>query len=308
MSRHRRRPTLTASFTTDDDDLPPALRIPHPRECRRPRPRREPRWCPRVSSDDAQQPRRSVVENWHDPRLEAAPDTGQLRVNFTYGGPFGRTAGFSTKARRAVYHEGPVEPAAWIEAEALTSRLDLRFQPVRISWRRDHGRTRHITLDAGFEMEDHSIVFVEYKGHRSYFEEPRTADLLDEAELVLAAHGATLRRETGTELLGTMLHRTLKDVFDDRDTAFDPLFDAATVRDAVLREGGTAPLGVVLESLGDRTRIAQARLNAMSVRRIVRIDPARPQMPDTPVDLPPDRTPGRLKAFVAHHARLGDDE
>jgi hypothetical protein len=294
--------------TYEHDDIPPHIRIPHPWECRRQRLRREPRWLPPIPASDARKPKRSIIEQWHDPRLEAAPDAGQMRINFTYGGPFCRTAGFSPKARRACYHEGPVEPAAWIEAEALTSRLDLRFQPVQISWRRDHGRTRHITLDAGFEMEDHSIVFVEYKGHRSYFEEPRTADLLDEAELVLAAHGATLRRETGTELLGTMLHRTLKDIFDDRDTAFDPIFDVATVRDAVLREGGTAPLGVVLEALGGRTRIAQARLNAMSVRRIVRIDPARPQMPDTPVDLPPARTPGRLEAFLAHHASREDED
>lgn len=299
---------MTALFPADDeDDAAPPIRIPHPRECRRPRPRRDPRWLPRGPAGVAR-PKRSVVEGWHDPRLEAAPDTGQLRINFTYGGPFGRTAGFSVKARRAVYHEGPIETAAWVEAETLTSRLDLRFQPLCAVWRRDHGRTRRITLDAGFEMEDHSLVFAEYKGHEAFFERPDTADLLDEAEEVLAAHGVTLRREVGAELVGTMLHKTLKEVFDDRDTAFDPLRDVADAREAILREGGVAPLGVVLEALNCSKRVAQARLNAMSVRRIVRIDPVRPQMPDTPVDIPSVRVPSRLRAFLAHHARREDDE
>lgn len=294
---------MTAHASPDaESDVPPFIRIPHPLECRPLRPRRDPRWMPKVSSPEIDAPRRSRVENWHDPRLEAAIDAGQMRINFNYGGPFGRTAGFSVKSNRAVYHEGPIECAAWVEAETLTSRLDLEFQPLRIVWRRDHGRTRHITLDAGFEMEDHSIVFAEYKGHQAYFDRPDTADLLDEAEEVLAAHGASLRREVGADLVGTLLHRTLKDVFDDRNTIFDRVADVAAVRESVLREGGVAPLGVVLEGLGGDRRTASAKLNAMSVRRLVRIDPSRPQMPDTPVDLPPERTPGRLRAFLRHHA------
>jgi hypothetical protein len=294
---------VTAHASPDaESDVPPFIRIPHPLECRPLRPRRDPRWMPRGSSPEIDAPRRSRVENWHDPRLEAAIDAGQMRINFNYGGPFGRTAGFSVKSNRAVYHEGPIECAAWVEAETLTSRLDLEFQPLRIVWRRDHGRTRHITLDAGFEMEDHSIVFAEYKGHRDFFDQPDTADLLDEAEEVLVAHGASLRREVGADLVGTLLHRTLKDVFDDRNTVFDRVADVAAIRESVLREGGVAPLGVVLERLGGDRRTASAKLNAMSVRRLVRIDPSRPQMPDTPVDLPPERTPGRLRAFLRHHA------
>lgn len=219
---------VTAHASPDaESDVPPFIRIPHPLECRPLRPRRDPRWMPRGSSPEIDAPRRSRVENWHDPRLEAAIDAGQMRINFNYGGPFGRTAGFSVKSNRAVYHEGPIECAAWVEAETLTSRLDLEFQPLRIVWRRDHGRTRHITLDAGFEMEDHSIVFAEYKGHRDFFDQPDTADLLDEAEEVLVAHGASLRREVGADLVGTLLHRTLKDVFDDRNTVFDRVADVA---------------------------------------------------------------------------------
>ena len=294
---------MTAHASPDAErDVPPFIRIPHPLECRPLRPRRDPPWMPSVSSPEVDAPRRSRVENWHDPRLEAAIDAGQMRINFNYGGPFGRTAGFSVKSNRAVYHEGPIECAAWVEAEALTSRLDLEFQPIRVVWRRDHGRTRQITLDAGFEMEDHSIVFAEYKGHRAFFDQPDTADLLDEADEVLAAHGASLRREVGADLVGTLLHRTLKDAFDDRNTVFDRVADVAAVREAVQREGDVAPLGLVLERLGGDRRIASAKLNAMSVRRIVRIDPSRPQMPDTPVDLPPERTPGRLRAFLRHHA------
>ena len=290
----------------EDDESAPFIRIPHPLECRRPRPRRAPRWLPKRDAGGNSSRRRSVKENWCDPRIEAAPDTGQMRINLSYGAWFTTTAGFSVKSRRAVYHEGPTECAAWIEAEVLTSRLDLEFQPLRIVWRRDHGRTRHITLDGGFELEDHSLVFTEYKGHRAYFDEPYTADLLDEAEAVLAAHGASLRRECASELVGAMLHRTLKDVFDDRNTRFDSVRDVAAARGAVTREGGTAPLGVVLDALGGNRREASAKLNAMSVRRIVRIDHSRPQMPDTPVDLPPARTPGRLRAFLAYHARRND--
>lgn len=293
---------IRAEAWTEEEDVPPHIRIPHPLEVRRVRPRREPRWLPRSSSRPDAQPRRSVAERWRDPKLEAAPDTGQLRINFKYGAWFTTTAGFSVKSKRAVYHEGAAECAAWIEAETLTSRLDLEFQPLRVVWKRDHGRTRHITLDGGFELEDHSLVFTEYKGAPAYFDEPNTADLLDEAEEVLARNGATLRREDSSVLVGTMLHRTLKDVFDDRNTPFDPVADVEAARGAVLRDNGTASLGAVLEAIGGPIRDASAKLNAMSVRRIVRIDPSRPQMPDTPVDLPPERTRGRLRAFLLHHA------
>lgn len=296
------------SVTDEYDDIPPRIRIPHPWECRRPRPRREPRWLPHTPVNDARKPKRSIVEQWHDPQLLAAPDVGQLRIAFNYGGPFGKTAGFSAKSKRAVYHEGPIETAAWVEAEALTSRLDLEFQPLRVIWRRDHGRTRQITLDAGFEMEDHSVVFTEYKGHRRFFDVPDTADLLDEAEEVLVAHGVVLRREVASDLVGTRLHRTLKEIFDDRNTTFDDVRDVTAAREAILREGGTAPLGIVLEALGGPKRLAQARLHAMSVRRIVRIDPVLPEMPDTGVDIPPVRAPVRLRAFLSHHARRDGDE
>ncbi|HZF93852.1 MAG TPA: hypothetical protein VEZ20_03165 [Allosphingosinicella sp.] len=291
-----------AAASREEDDAPPNIRIPHPLEVRRVRPRREPRSRPRLAPRQTTRTRRSVAERWRDPKLEAAPDTGQLRINFKYGAWFTTTAGFSVKSGRAVYHEGAAECAAWIEAETLTSRLDLEFQPLRVVWRRDHGRTRHITLDGGFELEDHSLVFTEYKGDQAYFEEADTADLLDEAEEVLALHGARLRREDAPALVGTMLHRTLKDVFDDRNTTFDRIVDVAAVRESVMSEGGAAPLGVVLEAIGGPVRDASAKLNAMSVRRLVRIDPTRPQMPDTPVDLPPERVPGRLRAFLTHHA------
>ncbi len=296
------------SSIPDDDDIPPYIRTPHPRECRRMRPRREPRYLPSRRTHTDPRTRRSAAEHWHDPRLEAAPDTGQIRINFKYGHWFSTTAGFSVKSQRAVYHEGPTECAAWIEAEALTSRLDLEFQPLRVVWRRDHGKTRHITLDGGFELEDHSIVFTEYKGDAAFFEEDNTADLLDEAEEVLLRHGVMLRREAAPELVGTMLHRTLKDVFDDRNTAFDQIVDVAAAREAVLREGGMAPLGKVWEAIGGPVRDAAAKLNAMSVRRLVRIDSTLPQMPDILVDLPPERTAHNLRAFLEHHATRDDED
>lgn len=295
------------SILEDDVEFPPYIRTPHPLECRRARPRREPRYLPKKRIRTAPRTRRSVAERWHDPRLEAAPDTGQLRINFKYGHWFSTTAGFSVKSQRAVYHEGPTECAAWIEAETLTSRLDLEFQPLRAVWRRDHGKTRHITLDGGFELEDHSIVFTEYKGDRAYFEDEDIADLLDEAEEVLVRHGVSLRREDASELVGTMLHRTLKDVFDDRNTRFDHIVDVAAAREAVLREGGAAPLGKVWEAIGGDVRDAAAKLNAMSVRRLVRIDPTLPQMPDILVDLPPARTAHNLRAFLDHHATRDDE-
>lgn len=294
--------SLQSSIPEDDDNLCPHIRTPHPLECRRTRPRRQPRYLPRKRARTAPLTRRSVAERWHAPHLEAAPDTGQMRVNFKYGHWFSTTAGFSVKSQRAVYHEGPTECAAWIEAETLTSRLDLEFQPIRVVWRRDHGKTRHITLDGGFELEDHSIIFTEYKGNRTYFEEENTVDLLDEAEEVLLRHGVSLRREDASELVGTMLHRTLKDVFDDRNTSFDRIIDVAAAREAVLRESGSAPLGKVWEAIGGPVRDAAAKLNAMSVRRLVRIDSARPQMADILVDLPPERTPHNLRAFLEHHA------
>jgi hypothetical protein len=286
----------------DDEDSPcPFIRIPHPLECRRTRPRREQRWLPKQRGLTPE-PRRSAVERWHEPKLEAAPDTGQIRIRFSYDAWFSTLAGFSIKSGRAVYHEGPVEPAGWIAAETLPKFTDLQFQPLRIVWRRGFGKTRHLTLDAGFEHEDGTIAFTEYKGHEAYFGEPDMADLLDEAEEVLRRHGASLHREHGGDLLEPVRFRSLRDVFDDRSTPFDTIVDVIKVKEAILAGGGAAPLGLVLEALGGPARLASARLNAMSVRRIVRIDLSRPQMLDTLVDQPPQVQPGRLRAFLRKHA------
>lgn len=289
-----------------NEDFYAAVRIPHPLECRRPRPPRQPTWLPtRTPVEGAE--RRSAFEHWREPRLEAAPDTGQMRIRFSYDAWFTTVAGFSDKTGRAVYHEGPVEAAAWIDSEVSTGRIDLQFQPVRVVWRRDHGGTRQLTLDAGFEDETNNIWFTEYKGHRAYFDDPHTADLLDEAQEVLRAQGADLSREDRTHLLDPVLHRARKDVFDDRRTTFDPDRDASVALEAILREGGMAPLGKVHEALGGEARDAAAKLNAMSVRRIVRIDLSRPQMPDVAVDIPPPATAARLRTFLKRFARAETD-
>lgn len=279
----------------------PAIRVPHPLECRRRRPARAPRWVPSPARSRPDEIRRSTLEAWREPRLEAAADTGPLRIRFSYDAWFTTTAGYSTKARRAVYHEGATETAAWIEAEASTRRLDLRFQPVRVVWRRDHGSTRHLTLDAGFENEDGSIEFSEYKAHPTFLEQANTVDLLDEAEEVLAKEGAGLVRATGVELLDAVRLKAHGDVFFDRATPYDD-GHVHQVLEAIEAAGGTAPLGRVLEALGGWPRLASAKLNAMSVRRIVRIDLSAPQMPDTPVDVPAPVIAGRLHRFLRRHA------
>lgn len=279
----------------------PFIRVQHPHECRRVRPRQEPRWLPRQHTSTSEA-RRSVVERWHEPALEAAHDTGPMRIRFTYNAWCSTVAGFSVKAGRAVYHEGPVEPAGWIAAETLTDIIDLQFQPLSIVWRRDFGKTRRLTLDAGFEHADGTIAFTEYKGHEAYFNEPDMADLLDEAEEVLSRHGATLKREHGGNLLEPVCFRTHKDVFDDRNTMFDQVVDVSKVKEAIVSDGGVAPFGKVLEALGGPARLAAAKINAMSVRRLVRIDLSRPQMLDTLLDIPAEVRPGRLRAFLRRHA------
>ena len=55
-----------------DENIPPFIRIPHPLECRRQRPRREPRWAPKPTLADTVQPRRSssrvgTTRGWRPP-------------------------------------------------------------------------------------------------------------------------------------------------------------------------------------------------------------------------------------------------
>lgn len=278
------------------------LRIPHPLECRRSRPTREPRWLPnRSAATDA--PRRSVAEHWREPRLQAAADTGQMRIRFSYDAWFSTATAMSEKIGRAVYFEGAVEEAAGIEAEVLTSRIDFRFQPLKVAWQRGYGKTRHLTLDAGFECEAGRIWFAEYKSHRAYLDDPQTVDLLDEAEEVLRSVGVDLERNDGSALLEPAYRRACLDVFDDRRTTFDPERDVTVVREAILRRGGVAPVGVLLEALGGPVRDASAQLNAMSMKRIVRIDLRQPQMLDTAVDIPVPASPWRLEAFLKRYSR-----
>jgi hypothetical protein len=222
-------------------------------------------------------------------------------VRFTYDAWFSTSAGYSIKAQRAVYCEGPTETAAWIEAEVSTRWVDLQFQPIRAVWLTNHGTTRQITLDAAFEDEHGDILFAEYKSHPAFLKQPRTADLLDEAEEILAREGARLIRATGVQLLDPVRLRAHADVLRDRSTPYDG-DDATRALEAINAEGGIAPLGRVLEALGGPAVNASARLNAMSVRRIVRIDLSAPQMPDTPVDVPPYAAKGRLRRFLLRHA------
>ncbi|WP_375393485.1 hypothetical protein [uncultured Sphingomonas sp.] len=276
------------------------IRIPHPRECLPRRPARTPAWEPRRDRRDAGRPPlpRHALEGWHSPRIVSGADLGQMRINFNYRNYFTTAAGYGEKPRRAQYFEGPYETALWRVLEMTTTVVDYQFQPIQMVWETSDGRTVHYTTDAIYATEDGKILVEEVKATQAYFDRSDTRDLLALFEARIEKAGARFIRRTSRRIAEPTYWRTVKDAFDDRRTAYVDA-DAERATAAVLREGGTAPLGAVLNAVGGPTREAHAKLHAMMVSRKVAIDLSVPPMGDTPVTIPaPPTDPDVLRAFL----------
>ena len=281
------------------DDATPC-RILHPRECLPRRPARTPAWEPRRDRRDAGHPPlpRHALEGWHSPRLASAADLGQMRINFNYRNYFTTAAGYGEKPRRAQYFEGPYETALWRVLEMTPTIVDYQFQPIQMLWDTSDGRTVHYTTDAIYATDAGEVVVEEVKATQAYFDRSDTRDLMELFETRILTTGARFVRRTSRRIAEPTYWRTVKDAFDDRRTAYGEA-DVDRAHEAIVRVGGTAPLGAVIEAVGGPAREAHAKLNAMMVARTVAIDLSAPPMGDTEVTIPaPPADPDALRTFL----------
>ncbi len=281
----------------------PSIRIPHRLEYLRRRPRRQPRWSPHRDGGHRRRRRRarSIEEGWRPIRIRAAPDVGAVRINFTYRNWGTTSAAFGIKPGRTQYCEGPYEAAHFQKLETDADVVDYQFQPVTIEWETNSGDRRSYTCDGIYETATGLTAF-EDKANWDYFNDPQTADTLEQAKIEFARHGVDFERAEGTQLLDPVKSAIIKEVFDLRMVSFGPR-DIANVLEALRREGSTAPLGIIWERLSHNRHLARAMTCAMLVRREIGFSLTDDVTADTPAHRPePAVVPGRLRSFLAEHA------
>lgn len=280
----------TASFTS--------RRVITPRECRPYRPRPKPRWSPTRRRNAAPRPlpfgfRATKVT------FEAAPDLGEARINFSYNNHFSTSTDFCEKAGRQQYCEGPHE-ASWRRwATVNPSCTDFQFQPLKVTFEDDAGNRSVCYWDIGFELADGSIAFGEIKADETFFLEGETRLFADAAADALSAHQIAFLRLHGTDF-DEITSETIKRVFDQRRTSFDPASEASGIIAAIAASGGAIKMAEALKIIGGWQPEAEAKLCAMMVKKHIALGLEYPLTGDTIITLPPKpRDAGALRRFLA---------
>jgi hypothetical protein len=276
-------------------------RMPTERELYPARPLRTSPWRPKPApagyrrSDAAIttiEPEEAIAE------IIAAPDLGQMRVNFRYCNVFITEADYSEKAGRTQYFEGDHESAfnRWFNIGAIFT--DVQFQPITMLIETPSGKQVQYTLDGGVSLYTGAIVVFEIKPSPHYFLDPIVKAKADIAEAVLAKKGVGFQRLYGSDFKPIVL-RTIKDIYDNRKVSFDQERDVASVYDMILKQGGRAPLIDLIETLDGSFNVAEDQIQAMISARILAVDLSMPLTRDTAVSLAPeDEDEGALRRFL----------
>lgn len=207
-----------------------------------------------------------------------------MRINMTYRNSCMTSADFSPTIGCDVFGEGASEG---IYRSILTTdqqTAEFQFQICTIHWSTKDGEDRHYTFDGGRITADGRECWFEVKAHRSYFNDPDIADVLDLAERELARHDIELERIDGSKLLDPVKLRTVNSVLRHRNVPFDKrdILNAHTVID---RHGGIAPFAKVAAALDTSRRRSEAMMSAMLIRRAIGFPVDRPLTPDTPIQV-----------------------
>src|SRR5690606_19054155 len=213
-------------------------------------------------------------------------------------------AGFFEKPRRLQFLEGPNEPAVADFLEMKPRYLDFQFQPLDLTFRRADGKLIHKYPDVAIEFDDHVVRFGEVKSDDAWFDAPGVRRPLDRIDAALEAKGLQpLLRIKGAFFRTDAMLEAHTRAMDARLTTFDRESDGRAVRAAVMACGGGAPYGTVVAALGGRRCLAQDKLYAMLMRRIVAFDLSEPPSDSTLVTLPRPATPYALRDLLAQFRR-----
>lgn len=188
----------------------------------------------------------------------------------------------SIKAGRPCPFEGMNERAFLMHSEVDTGVVDYSAQPFRFEFIID-GRKRTYIVDCARVLDDGGIEVVEVKNDRRALKDPDYSLKLECVAEICRQLGWRFRVVFGKDLLRPEIHfDAIQDIQSWRFAAYE---DADVFRIAErLHAVEVECLGALAERIGSRA-VGRAKLKAMMVGRLVRINLAAPLCDESPVML-----------------------
>ena len=214
--------------------------------------------------------------------LVMTPDGSPIRTIVTGLRPITTGIYASRKAGRPLPYESMVERAFFMHSEVDTTIVDYRAQPFRFEFNID-GRKRTYIVDCLRLRADQTIEIVEIKSDRRALRDPDYAMKLEAVRVTCERVGWAFRVVFASTLTEPKrFYKNVVEVQSWRFTAFGQA-DEYIVTQALRRQPGMT-LGDLGDALGARLP-GIAKLKAMMVKRIVKIDLSHPLNLETPVEL-----------------------
>lgn len=218
--------------------------------------------------------------------LVLTPSGGPIRTIVT-GRRLTTTGAYaSRKAGRALPYESMNERAFFMHSEVDTDVVDYRAQPFRFEFILD-GQKRTYIVDCVRLLAGGEVEVVEIKNDRRALKDPDYRLKLEAVRLICHRIGWRFRVVFKPALFEP--EETYRSIVDIQSWAFTEVTSADVfgVVDQLDRHGAMA-LGRLAEQLGERS-LGVAKLKAMMVGRIVRLDLASPLNNETRVELVDDQ-------------------
>lgn len=187
----------------------------------------------------------------------------------------------SRKAGRALPFESMNERAFFMHCEVDTDVEDYRAQPFRFEFVID-GRKRTYIADCARLMADGALEVVEVKSDHRALKDPDYAAKIQRVRTLCEHVGWRFRVVTKSNLFEPVyFFRNVDDIQSWRMTTYS---DADVFRSAARLQNGSATVGELAGELGQTTDGA-AKLKAMMVKRVIRIDLTQPLSTSSSVSL-----------------------
>lgn len=214
--------------------------------------------------------------------LVTTPDGSPIRTIVTGRRPITTGTYASRKAGRPLPYESMIECVFFMHSEVDTTVVDYRAQPFRLEFVIG-GRKRAYIVDCLRLLADETIEIVEIKGDRRALRDPDYAVKLEAVRVICERLGWRFRVVFKSALLKPKhVYENVVEVQSWSFTAFGQA-DEFIVTDA-LRRRPSMTLGSLGVALGNRL-LGIAKLKAMMVKRIVKIDLSSPLSFESPVEL-----------------------
>lgn len=189
----------------------------------------------------------------------------------------------SRKSRRTQPHESMNELALFHESEVDVDVVDYRAQPFRFEFELD-GRKATYIADCFRVLSGAPPEVVEVKSDYRHLRDPAYAEKLRRVGEICALLGWRFRTVTKADLLEPRLRRANIQLVQSKRLVRFSAPDVYAATEILQHATQPVSMGVLSEALGD-ARSGMARLMAMMVARVVKIDLAKPISPTSLVSL-----------------------